>query len=422
MKSAQWIVVFAVWGALGTGVGAFATPTVALTQSTRPATVDGEIRFDLIVTNDSTTAENYTLPNELACRLTTPDGVADVTAQRVDVATTAAAEQSIAPGAFLRATYVAKLLTSGRVIVELRDQPGATVVNVVPVGAAVKPHEAATLPAARTNNPLSIITAQDPNYQRESGLVEFLSYRVKAHEPVYILAGNEDPSTKFQFSFKYQVFNPVGGLAQKMPALGGVYFAYSQTSFWDLGDEENSNPFYDSSYRPELMLSYDNLDRFFRDDKGNRFLPDGLTFNFQAGLKHESNGRSEPDSRSVNIVYIRPIIRMENSDGWFVAVAPTFWTYVFDLSDNPDIEDYRGHGELRLVAGRAGGLQLAATGRIGESGHGSVMVDVTYPIRALTFGNFDAYLDVQYFNGYGESILNYNQSEETLRFGISLVR
>lgn len=408
----------AVAGVFG-GAEAPAAPTVALTPPAQISNVDGEVRFDLIVTNDGAAAERYRAAEVLPCRLTTPDGVADVDARRL----TPDGELTIAPGGFARVSYAATLRTAGRVIVELRDQPGATVVNVVPAGAPVSRQAAATLPATKSDNPFSILTAQDPNFVREMGLVEFLSYRVKAHEPVYIVAGNEDPTTKFQFSFKYQIFDPVGSVAQKLPPLGGLYFGYSQTSFWDLGDEENSNPFYDSSYRPELMLSYDNLDRFFQDDGGNRFLPSWMKFGFQAGLKHESNGQSAPDSRSVNIVYARPIFMFEGEDGWFVSVAPSVWGYVFDLDDNPDIENYRGYGDLRIVAGRAGGLQLAATGRLGEGGgQGSVLVDLTYPIRAFTFGNIDAYLDVQYFSGYGESLLNYNQNTEALRFGISLVR
>lgn len=401
------------------GSCALAAPTLTLTPPSRASVVDGEVRFDVIATNEGASSERFVPEAVLRCRLTTPDGIVDVDARPVEPAS----EQTIGAGGFVRVAYVAKLLTAGRVIVELRDGAGATVVNIVPTGAPSDRLAPASVPAKRRDDPLSFITAQDPNFQREAGLVEYLAYRVKAHEPVYIVAGNEDPSTKFQFSFKYQVFDPVGGLAQKIPPLGGIYFGYSQTSFWDLGDEENSNPFYDSSYRPELLVSYDNLDRFFRRADGQRALPDGLTFNFQAGLKHESNGKSSPDSRSLNIVYARPIVKFENADGWFVSVAPSVWAYVFDLDDNPDIKDYRGYGELRLVAGRAGGLQVAASGRIGEEGnHGSVLVDVTYPIRVITFGNFDAYLDVQYFNGYGESLLNYNQEGETLRFGVSLVR
>ncbi|RKX33625.1 MAG: hypothetical protein DRP71_09845, partial [Verrucomicrobia bacterium] len=32
------------------------------------------------------------------------------------------------------------------------------------------------------------------------------------------------------------------------------------------------------------------------------------------------------------------------------------------------------------------------------------------------------FLHVQYWNGYGESLLGYDQSTETVRFGLSLVR
>lgn len=106
-----------------------------------------------------------------------------------------------------------------------------------------------------------------------------------------------------------------------------------------------------------------------------------------------------------------------------MTIGPTIYGYIADLSDNPDIQDYRGHADLRLVVGRGGGIQLAATGRAGDGlNHGSLQLDLTFPIRQLSFGNLDVYFDTQLFTGYGESLIRYNERETTLRFGVSLVR
>jgi outer membrane phospholipase A len=257
-------------------------------------------------------------------------------------------------------------------------------------------------------SPLDALVRPDPSYRSELGLVEFLSNRIKPHEPVYIIAGDEDITTKFQFSFKYQVLNPDGPIAKKVPALAGVYFAYSQTSMWDLGD--NSNPFYDSVYRPEALVSYENLERFFVNGNGDKLLPDWFSLAAQAGYHHESNGRDGDDSRSLNF--------------WFLTLAPTFFSYVGDLSDNPDIYDYRGHSELRAVMGQGGGVQLAVIGRVGDTDEnkGSLQFDLSVPIRKITAGNFDVYFHTQYFMGYGETLLTYDKDTYGLRFGISLVR
>ena len=52
---------------------------------------------------------------------------------------------------------------------------------------------------------------------------------------------------------------------------------------------------------------------------------------------------------------------------------------------------------------------------------GNVQLDLTYPTMRF-FGSFSLYLDVQYFNGYGESLLGYNQRTDELRVGFELFR
>ena len=75
---------------------------------------------------------------------------------------------------------------------------------------------------------------------------------------MYFLYGTNDPSIKFQVSLKYQIFNPKGSWAQAAPWIEGFHLAYTQTSFWDIAGE--SKPFFDSSYRPELLWLYDQPD------------------------------------------------------------------------------------------------------------------------------------------------------------------
>ena len=53
---------------------------------------------------------------------------------------------------------------------------------------------------------------------------------------------------------------------------------------------------------------------------------------------------------------------------------------------------------------------------------GALQLDLTYPLRALSSKNVDLYLDAQLFTGYGESLLEYDQSETNFRIGVALVR
>jgi phospholipase A1/A2 len=73
--------------------------------------------------------------------------------------------------------------------------------------------------------------------------------------------------------------------------------------------------------------------------------------------------------------------------------------------------------------GWARGLQLAAMGRMGDDWeHGSLQLDLTYPMMAMLSRSFSLYLQVQYFTGYGESLLLYNQRSDAVRAGFALYR
>jgi outer membrane phospholipase A len=139
-------------------------------------------------------------------------------------------------------------------------------------------------------------------------------------------------------------------------------------------------------------------------------------------VKHESNGKDGANSRSVNIAYLRPTLTLGRDAGLQLTLQPRAWVYVGDLSDNPDIADYRGYVDLRVIAGWKRGLQLSALGRMGKDGnHESLQLDLTYPTMQF-FGSFSVYLHAQYFTGYGESLLEYNRKSEAFRIGFSLYR
>ena len=252
----------------------------------------------------------------------------------------------------------------------------------------------------------------------EAGMAEFFATRFSAYEPMYFVAGGEEPEAKFQISLKYQVVNPAGSMVEKNPWLADLYLAYSQTSFWDLG-KSNSSPIFDSSYRPELL---------YQVESPNASWFGQSRFDFQAGVQHESNGKGGLDSRSLNIVYIRPIFTWgddgtSGSTDFFIAVAPRLWAYWGDTDENPDIYRYRGYGDLKLITGWRSGLQAAATVRIGNDfDKGSLLLDLSYPLRGISSGNFDFYLYGQLFTGVGESLLEYDESDTTFRLGVSLVR
>ena len=258
--------------------------------------------------------------------------------------------------------------------------------------------------------------------QVEAGLTEFLTTRFHAHEPIYFVAGPVDPNSKFQISLKYELFGEGGQVSQVAPWAPDLYVAYSQTSFWDIGGD--SSPFFDSSYRPEFLYQ----------SKPARahWLPGMTRFDLQAGVKHESNGKAGADSRSLNTAYISPIFTfgndglpadIDNPNAFFIGIAPRVWMYLTPMPDNPDIYEYEGYGDIRLVVGWRGGFQAAFAVGVGNDwDKGSLQIDLTYPLQKLAIRDLGMYLDAQFFTGYGESLLDYDESTTAFRLGVSLVR
>lgn len=238
-----------------------------------------------------------------------------------------------------------------------------------------------------------------------------------SYQPIYFLAGSNAPAVKFQVSFKYQLVLENSWLAQEAPWTRGFHVAYSQTSLWDV--QANSAPFFDSSYRPEIFWLSENLgDDLF----GPASWVDWA--DVRVGLEHESNGRGGGDSRSINLVYVRPSIALGAIDDWHLEIAPKAYAYL-DKDENPDIDDFRGHVDLELVIGHPAHLLARATLRKGYGAleRGSIQFDLSYPVHQLSDW-FPIALSIhgQFFTGYGESLLDYDRADTHVRLGFSVVR
>lgn len=236
--------------------------------------------------------------------------------------------------------------------------------------------------------------------------------RLAPHDSIYFLFGADDPAAKFQFSFKYRLLD----LQEDVPAATtrhSLFFGYTQRSLWDIGAD--SSPFFDSSYIPEIFLE-SSRKPVAHPAAGPAWL--GL----QAGARHESNGRSGLESRSLNTLYVRPVFALGQVGGWKAILAPEVFGYVSDLDDNPDLADYRGYirlrGALIKVDGPALVIALYSGKRLDRL---SVQLDLTLPVT-LKAVDLEAYLMLQYFNGHSESLRTYNRVTDGLRLGFAVVR
>ena len=293
---------------------------------------------------------------------------------------------------------------------------------------------------APTPPPVAAHGLRRPNIDLTSD-VEEMRRHISGHEPIYFAVGTRDRlNARFQFSFKYRVLDPGPDESELGPvtdALGMLYFAYTQTSIWDL--DGFSRPFYDSSYRPALFLQH----------ALPRIAGSEWDFILRGGAQHESNGkgggavsvatgpglvatnrlRHPSDSRSLNTLFAAVTAHWEDDRARFFEASLQANAY-FHIDENPDIAAYRGHAELKLRGGYARGLQLSAHLRGRPDGHGSVEFNLTWPtsesplLRALPLiGSLGGYAQVQYFNGYGESLLDYDvRRRDQLRLGLMIVR
>lgn len=259
----------------------------------------------------------------------------------------------------------------------------------------------------QSNVLILLVTRRDAVQALTSRIGTELEPPLSENEPIYLVMGVRDGVTaRFQLSFKYRLFDYGSGFGNERPWLAGFYFAYTQTSLWDLSSE--SKAFRDTSYRPSLFWKWERTD-------GQTWLDSA-----RVGAEHESNGRDGPRSRSINTLFVRPEWRWPVGGG-SVEFAPRINKYL-DKEENPDIERYRGHVDWRVRYNTGGNWIATALARTGTGGHGSLQLDLSRRTRDLKIGPISGYLYLQYFNGYGEDIIDYNvRRNAQLRVGFAIV-
>lgn len=246
------------------------------------------------------------------------------------------------------------------------------------------------------------------------------AFLFRPHKPNYILpikystSPNDSPfqdtlvqpdlgldhlEAELQLSFKIKGMEGVFGYDN-----ADLWFGYTITSFWQAYNDSISSPFRETNYEPEMFLTY----RTNYEIAGFR----GRFVNL--GMVHQSNGRGEGLSRSWNRVYAQFGFERDN-----LALLIRPWYRIPESEeddDNPDIEDYLGHGDLQVVyrKGRNAYSLLLRNNFKSSDNRGAVKLNWSFPL----YGRLKGY--VQYFNGYGESLIDYNHKQQSLGLGFSL--
>ena len=222
-------------------------------------------------------------------------------------------------------------------------------------------------------------------------------FNLSKHEPSFFALGN--PTTKVQFSFKYKIL-------RDLP----IYTGYTQQMFWEM--LADSRPFRDVNFSPEL---------FYRLSTRGSFLE---SIDFVPYL-HKSNGRDGAASRSYEAAGLRFNGKVEFDTTmlrWNVRLMKKY-----DIDQQPDIEDYIGPYEVtlsylqffRFAVDRAElSLRFYGGGKLGQNlGKGGREVSLSFRVFGL---EITPSLYFSYFEGYGESLLRYNEKVRNFRIGILL--
>lgn len=203
---------------------------------------------------------------------------------------------------------------------------------------------------------------------------------------------------KFQLSLKVPVWDdPVGEDSR-------LSFGYTQRAWWQAYNSEVSRPFRETNHEPELMLDF--LTDFEWLGFTNRVI--------RIGVNHQSNGRTEPLSRSWNRIYAEFLVER---GGFAMSLRP--WVRIPESAaddDNPDIEDYLGHFEIRFGwrNGENNYTLMLRNNLESQGNRGAVEATWSYAVNENVRGY------VQVFSGYGESLIDYNRSVTRLGIGVQL--
>lgn len=253
-------------------------------------------------------------------------------------------------------------------------------------------------------------------YEKNAG---WNAFSLLPHKPNYIIASYNDsePNTKpFEQAFpassadlqhvetKFQISMKLPIVQDVIFGHGDLYAGYTNRSFWQQFNKTHSSPFRDTNHEAETWLSFE-----------TNFNVLGLQNSvIRTGFTHQSNGQSGLLSRSWNRLYADFIL--EKGD-MYLSFKP--WHRIPESrsqDDNHDIEDFLGHFELRgLYKKEHHSIEFMFRNNFKRSeNRGAIELGWSFPLHNKVRGY------VQWFNGYGESLLDYDNHTNSIGFGIQL--
>ena len=199
----------------------------------------------------------------------------------------------------------------------------------------------------------------------------------------------------FQISIRHRITKSI------LPFKTFAYLTYTQKSFWDIYDE--SSPFRDSNYNPGLGLGK----YLFRDNK--------LTGAAFVQIMHESNGRDGNDSRSWNYLSLSAKYYLNARLSLY---GETWLPYTAFGKNSDNLIDYKGFFCLSTNYINHDQKWWLSADILPRKGF--VNINTTLTAAFLISERANQHLFVRFFQGYGESQIDYNKYTINVRIGICI--
>lgn len=252
---------------------------------------------------------------------------------------------------------------------------------------------------AAKDNPFLLLPHR-PNY------ILPVSYATSPNEKPFGLSPGAFDKFEMTFQVSLKVLLSEGVLGGK----GNLYAAYTNRSWWQTFNGARSRPFRETNHEPELFVLYD-TDWEILGIRATSIL---------LGVSHQSNGQGGDLSRSWNRLYLNLILEKNNA---VISLKPWYRipekekTSPDDTSgdDNPDIHRYMGSAEAGFLYKRAKhSFTVMVRNNLRKDNRGAVKLGWSYPL----WKGIKGYMQV--FDGYGESLIDYNHHHTTVGVGFLL--
>lgn len=203
--------------------------------------------------------------------------------------------------------------------------------------------------------------------------------------------------TGYNSDVKFQISISQRLTKSKLPFDSYLFIQYTQKAFWDVFRE--SLPMRDLNFNPGIGLGH----LIIRHDKyiGKAYLM----------LEHESNGKDSISSRSWNkITFSCALVLNDNWETQFKT-----WIPIIDGENNKDILKYNGIFQFAVNYRTCNKrLQIGALITQRKAWFGfNTQLELSYKFNKRE----NQFFFIQYYNGYGENLLEYNQYKNMLRVG-----